>query len=292
MEYDGELDVETEAFGAELENLLQGDLGINMVFILPEKFRVAEGQESTLEGDVFSQESFECRLAEAEETPEQQVGNPRTEETNNKLCFSKPTKEMANHLRPLFITANFGGVPIPKIMVDGGASINLLPHRMLSNMGRTEKDLIPTRLTVTNFAGGITKTHGILDVDVIVGSKELKIAFFVVDTTSTTYNALLGRDWIHQSLCVPSTLHQQLALWNEEGYMEIVEVDPRPFLPSTMCFDARYYHDDLGPFTFLGVNQNGRPHGVTAQRLIEDGLASSLEDWNRPFVLNLQNFDV
>ncbi|CAL2257654.1 unnamed protein product [Prunus armeniaca] len=70
MEYDGELDAETEAFGAELENLLQGDLGINMVFIMPEKFRVAEGQESTLEGDVFSQESFECRLAEPEETPE------------------------------------------------------------------------------------------------------------------------------------------------------------------------------------------------------------------------------
>ncbi|CAL8115815.1 unnamed protein product [Prunus armeniaca] len=166
---------------------------------------------------------------------------------------------MANHLRPLFITANFGGIPIPKVMVDGG---------------------------------GITKTHGILEVDVIIGSKKLKVAFFVVDTTSTTYNALLGRDWIHQSLCVPSTLHQQLALWNEEGYMEIVEADPRPLLPFAMCFEARYYHDDLGPFTFLGVNQNGRPYGVTAQRLLEDGLTNSLEDWNRPFVLNFQNSDI
>ncbi|CAL8173641.1 unnamed protein product [Prunus armeniaca] len=202
MEYDGELDAESEAFGVELENLLQGDLGINMVFILPEKFRAAEG------------------LAEAEEAPEQQTGTPKTGGTANKpaaeqLCFSKPTKEMANHLRPLFITANFGGIPISKIMVDEGASINLLPHRLLSKMGRIKNDLIPTRLTVTNFAGGITKTHGILDVDVIVGSKELKIAFFVVDITSTNYNALLGRDWIHQSLCVPSTLHQQLAIWNE-----------------------------------------------------------------------------
>ncbi|CAL9030060.1 unnamed protein product, partial [Prunus brigantina] len=199
MEYEGELDAETKTFGAELEGLLQGDLGINM-----------------------------------------QADSPKAGRTANKsateqLCFSKPTKEVANHLRLLFITANFGGVPVPKVMVDGGAAINLLPHRMLSKMGRTEKDLIPTRLTVTNFAGGITKTHGILDVDVIVGSKELKIAFFVVDTTSTTYNPLLGRDWIHQSLCVPSTLHQQLALWNEEGYMEIVEADPRPFLPSAMC---------------------------------------------------------
>ncbi|CAL8087288.1 unnamed protein product [Prunus armeniaca] len=158
MEYDVELDEETEAFGAELENMLQGDLGINMVFILPEEFRATEGQENTLKGDVVSQESFECRLAEVEEAPEQQTPTAKTSGTTMKLateqlCFSKPTKEMANHLRPLFITANFRGIPIPKVMVDGGTAINLLPHRLLSKMGRTEKDLIPTRLTVTNFAG-------------------------------------------------------------------------------------------------------------------------------------------
>ncbi|CAL8135262.1 unnamed protein product [Prunus armeniaca] len=90
--------------------------------------------------------------------------------------------------------SKLGGV---KVMVDGGAAINLLPHRLLVKIGKTEKDLIPTCLIVTNFARGITKTHGILDLDVKVGTKKLKIAFFVVDITSTTYNALLGRDWIH-----------------------------------------------------------------------------------------------
>ncbi|KAL6293561.1 hypothetical protein ACE6H2_001703 [Prunus campanulata] len=141
---------------------------------------------------------------------------------------------MANHLIPLFITANFGGIPIPKVMVDGGVAINLLPYRLLTKVGRTEKDLIPTRLTVTNF----------------------------------------------------------LVIWHEEGFMEIVGADPRPFLPSIMCFEARYYHDDLGPFTFFGVNQNGWPYGVTAQRLIEKGLANSMEDWSKPLVLNFQNSDV
>ena len=132
MEFGEELDPETEAFGAELEDLLQGDLGINMVFILPGEFRATEGQKSTLEGDVFSQESFECRLAEAEEPPEPQANDPRTGRTANKpateqACFAKPTREMANHLRPLFITANLGGIPISKIMVDGGAAINYYP---------------------------------------------------------------------------------------------------------------------------------------------------------------------
>ncbi|CAL8152342.1 unnamed protein product [Prunus armeniaca] len=158
-----------------------------------------------------------CKLTKVEEVPEQHNVAVKTSRTAIKvaaeqLCFFKPTKEMANHLKPLFITANFRGTPIPKVMVNGGTTINLLPHKLLTKMDRTEKDLILTCLIVTNFAGGITKTHEILDVDVIVGTKKLKIAFFVVDTISTTYNALLDKDWIHQSLCVPSTLHQQLAL--------------------------------------------------------------------------------
>ncbi|CAL2228751.1 unnamed protein product [Prunus armeniaca] len=76
MEYDGELDEETEAFR---------DLGINMVFILLEMFRAVEGQESTLEGDVFSQKSFECRLAEVDEALEQKPHTAKTGETVMKL---------------------------------------------------------------------------------------------------------------------------------------------------------------------------------------------------------------
>ncbi|CAL2255259.1 unnamed protein product [Prunus armeniaca] len=144
MEYDGELNEETQAFGAELESLLESDLGINMMFSLSEKFRAAEGSERTIEGDVLSQESFECRLIKVEEVLEQQNVAIKTGRTAMKvaveqLCFFKPTKEMANHLRPLFITANFGGIPIPKVMVDGDTTINLLPLKLLTKMGITEK---------------------------------------------------------------------------------------------------------------------------------------------------------
>ncbi|VVA40916.1 PREDICTED: LOC110745843, partial [Prunus dulcis] len=63
-------------------------------------------------------------LAEVEEALEQQTPIAKTGGTTMKLlaeqlCFSKPTKEMANHLRPLFITANFWGILIPNVMVDG-----------------------------------------------------------------------------------------------------------------------------------------------------------------------------
>ncbi|CAL8119169.1 unnamed protein product [Prunus armeniaca] len=243
MEYEGKLDEETEALGAELESLLQGYLGINMVFILPEKFRATEGQESILEGDVLSWESFECRLAKVKKVPKQQtsiakVGRTAMKLATEQLFFFESTKEMANHLRPLFITANFGVVP-------------LLPHRLLIKQGRTKKDLIPTHLTVTNFAGGITKTHGILDVDVIVGTKKLKIAFFVVDTTFTTYNALLAE--------IGST---------------------------RVCVFFPLYTSSWPSGMKTVLWKLWRP--THTQKLIEEGLSSSLEDWNRPYVLNLQ----
>ncbi|CAL8087559.1 unnamed protein product [Prunus armeniaca] len=217
IEYGGELDEETEAFSAELESILQGDLGIDM-FILLETFRAAEGQESTLEGDVLSQESFECRLAEVGEAAEQQTPTAKAGRTAMKLvaeqlCFSVPTEEMAK-------------------------------------MGRTDKDLILTRLTVTNVIGGTTKTHTPL---------------------------------------LPLTMHCLAETGSTRVYVFL------PLYTSSWPFvmkRARYYHDDLSPFTFFRVNQNDHPNGVTAEKLIEESLASSLEDWNRPCVLNLHSYDV
>ncbi|XP_034213025.1 uncharacterized protein LOC117625599 [Prunus dulcis] len=143
-------------------------------------------------------------------------------------------------------------------MVDGGASINLLFYRLSVKMGKTEKDLIPMRLTVTNFAGGITTTHVILDVDVIVGTKKLKIAFFVVDTTSTTYNALLGRDWIHQSLrSIGSLLVQENKEVKERPvyYLSrtLIEVERKYSVIERLClalyFTARKLRHYMLPFT-------------------------------------------
>ena len=77
----------------------------------------------------------------------------------------------------------------------------------MKNVCISEEDLIPTNLTVSNFSRAITRTHEILPLEVDLGSKKIMLAFFVVDNIST-YEALLGQDWIHQSLSVSSTLHQ------------------------------------------------------------------------------------
>ncbi|KAM1229803.1 hypothetical protein ACFX2G_040938 [Malus domestica] len=132
----------------------------------------------------------------------------------------------------------------------------------MKKIGRGVEDLIPTDLTVSSFSGAITKTHGILPLEVDLGSKQIMLAFFVVDCTST-YEALLGRDWIHQSLAIHSTLHQQVAIYHEAdtegpGFWEMVEAESRPFFPTANVAEASFYNPNVGILQCSGADENGR----------------------------------
>ncbi|CAL9000921.1 unnamed protein product, partial [Prunus brigantina] len=94
--------------------------------------------------------------------------------------------------------------------------------------------------------------------------------FFVVETT-TLFNALLGRDWIHGSMCVPSSLHQFLQFWHDDGSVEIVQGDAWPFMAPANAMEAKFYEDDIGPLYFTRLDRTGRPTRVSAQKLIDLG---------------------
>ncbi|KAM2215001.1 hypothetical protein ACFXTI_021662 [Malus domestica] len=174
------------------------------------------------------------------------------------MVFSRPNISIANHLKPIYVTAHLEGVPFKRILIDGGAAVNVLPAKQMKKLGRGTEDLILTDLTVSSFSGAITKTHGILPLEVDLGSKQIMLAFFVVDCTST-YGALLGRDWVHQSLAIPSTLHQQVAVYHEAGaeglgFWEMIEAESRPFLPTTSVAEASFYNPNVGILKYSGVD--------------------------------------
>ncbi|KAM1040747.1 hypothetical protein ACFX2C_030005 [Malus domestica] len=120
----------------------------------------------------------------------------------------------------------------------------------MNRLCRSEEDLIPTVLTISSFSKDITRTYGILPLEVDLRSKQIMLAFFVVDNRST-YKALLGKDWIHQSLSMSATLHQQVAVYHEskveeQGFWEIVEAETWPFLPTTNLVEANFYKTSIG----------------------------------------------
>ncbi|MCI44502.1 hypothetical protein A2U01_0065741, partial [Trifolium medium] len=55
--------------------------------------------------------------------------------------FEKPDVGMKNHLKPLFVRAKVNNVGVNKILIGGGAAVNLMPHSLLNKIGKYDTDL-------------------------------------------------------------------------------------------------------------------------------------------------------
>jgi hypothetical protein len=113
--------------------------------------------------------------------------------------------------------------PMTKMLVNGGAAVNLMPYTMFRKLGKGPGDLLETDMMLKDFGGNASKTWGVVNVELTIGSKTLPTTFFIIDGKGT-YGLLLGRDWIHANCCIPSTMHQCLIQWQGDN-AEVVPAD-------------------------------------------------------------------
>lgn len=59
------------------------------------------------------------------------------------MLFERPRDEMKIHLKPLFIREKVENTTMHKILVYGGAVVNLMPHFLLGKIGKFNTDLRP-----------------------------------------------------------------------------------------------------------------------------------------------------
>jgi hypothetical protein len=109
------------------------------------------------------------------------------------------------------------------MLVDTGAAVNIMPHSVLRRLGRSTGDLIKTNVTLSDFNGQTSEAQGVLSVDLTIGNKTVLTSFFVINSKSS-YNVLLGRDWIHTNCCILSIMHQCLIQWDGDE-VEVVQAD-------------------------------------------------------------------
>lgn len=143
---------------------------------------------------------------------------------NQHAVFEKPKVATKLHLKPLFIQAKINGVGVNKMLVDGGATVNLIPQSFLGKIGLSDSH----NVVLTNYEGTTGNSLGAVKVDLIVGSVSRTTMFMVVPSKAN-FNVLLGREWIHGVGAVPSTLHQRIAIWREDGLVENIEADQSYF---------------------------------------------------------------
>ncbi|XP_057745146.1 uncharacterized protein LOC130963011 [Arachis stenosperma] len=159
--------------------------------------------------------------------------------------FLRPTEKQMSHLRPLHITTTLSGIIVDKVLIDGGVTISLFPERMLMKVGKHLNDLVPTNIAVMDFSGASTPAKGLVTLSVNVGSSKQNTVFVVVPSKSS-YNALLGGDWIHGVGAVPSTVHQSVLLWTKDGKPEVIKADSNLYVEQ-LHVDFRMYNTKLKP---------------------------------------------
>jgi hypothetical protein len=173
-----------------------GTVGINMVFVLHSEF--------------YAPDHKELPVAHLDFGPWL-------------VIFEKPREKNYKHLKALYLKCYNNGHPVNKMLVDTGATVNIMPYSVLRRLGNSVEDLIKTNVALSDFNGQASKAQGILNVDLIVGSKIVPTSFFIVNSKST-YTILLGRDWIHANCCIPSMMHQCLIHWDGDE-VEVVHAD-------------------------------------------------------------------
>jgi hypothetical protein len=52
--------------------------------------------------------------------------------------FERPENEKRQHLKALFLKGFVNGKPVTKMLVDGGAAVNLMPYTMLRKIGKSK----------------------------------------------------------------------------------------------------------------------------------------------------------
>jgi hypothetical protein len=139
------------------------------------------------------------------------------------VIFEKPRAKNYKHLKALCLKGYINGQPINKMLVDTRAAVNIMSYSVLRWLGRSTRDLIKTNVTLSDFNGQTSKAQGVLSVDLTIRNKTIPTSFFIVNSKST-YNVLLGRDWIHASCCIPSIMHQCLIQWDGDE-VEVVHAD-------------------------------------------------------------------
>ncbi|KAL0301549.1 UNVERIFIED_CONTAM: hypothetical protein Sradi_6431700 [Sesamum radiatum] len=158
--------------------------------------------------------------------------------TNEDLLLgSKP------HNRPLFFDGYVHEQKVNKILIEEGSVVNILPLRILKELGIPIDELSNNLLMIQCFNQGGQRVVGIIRIQLTIEDIVSSALFHVIDA-KTSYNMLRGRPQLHENAIVPFTRHQCFKYYCN-GIVKNVLGDNKSFTEAESYFaDAKYYIED------------------------------------------------
>jgi hypothetical protein len=84
-------------------------------------------------------------------------------------------------MKPLYIRGHIDERSISRMVIDGGAIVNLMLYSIFKKLGWEDDELMKTNLTLNGGGGNSMEARGIISMELTIGSKSLAITFFVVE---------------------------------------------------------------------------------------------------------------
>jgi hypothetical protein len=83
--------------------------------------------------------------------------------------FEKPEKS-SQHLKPLYIWGHIEGRSISRMLINGGAAVNLMSYSIFKKLGKEEDELVKTNLMLNGVGGNPMEAWGVISMELTVGS--------------------------------------------------------------------------------------------------------------------------
>ncbi|XP_062093611.1 uncharacterized protein LOC133799630 [Humulus lupulus] len=120
------------------------------------------------------------------------------------------------HDNPLVISLQVDHCQLGRVLVDRGSGVDILFWEAFQKMGLEENQIRPSTTPILGFNSQRVYPKGVIRLPVVVAERTLLVDFLIIDST-TSYNAIMGRNWIHRMQGVVSTLHQVMRCLSPNG---------------------------------------------------------------------------
>ena len=130
-------------------------------------------------------------------------------ETTNVITFTDEDMEVehVDHCKPLYLMATINGVQVRRVLVDTGASLNLIALSTLEAVGLTGRRILGAPMEITGFGGSIKSTEGYVQLALMVGPIVTLTRFHMINS-EVSYHMLLECPWLQTHRLIPFMYHQ------------------------------------------------------------------------------------
>ncbi|XP_062114151.1 uncharacterized protein LOC133825188 [Humulus lupulus] len=101
------------------------------------------------------------------------------------------------HDDPLVISLQVDHCQLGRVLIDGGSGVDILFWEAFQKMGLEENQIRPSTMPILGFNSHRVYPKGVVRLTVVAAERALPVDFLIIDST-TSYNAIMGRGWIHR----------------------------------------------------------------------------------------------